>query len=1006
MEIPSSDDENAEFRFDVGGGIEQEEECVTLVDHPSGDFVGDCNNPHNLTVRDLFRPRVLPNECVITRRGCYATSCKAALIITMVIFLFVVSLISFAVWSDHHQTSALPALPHPPNVKHFDGRLPMEVKPVNYKIQLTPYLDEDDGSKRFQFDGEVTILLHCLQATNTITLHSLNLAIDVGAIRCSSTNKTDGPISVVTTKTVVEYDFFIIVLDQALTVGHQYSINLNYFAKFTVKTHKETFGFYRSSYVTNGETRHIASTQLEYTDARRVFPCFDEPALKATFDIAVKHRIRRSTVLSNMPNIRNETIGDWNTAYFNTTPVMSNYLIAVVVTDFECKETITPNGVKFRVCADEQDLDAMEFALNFGSRCLSYFEEFWGVLFPLPKLDMISLPSLSARGMENWGLITYQDYLVLYDSSVHSPSQLQTSAHVISHELVHMWFGDFVAPSWWDELWLSEGFARFYQNIGVNHIYPQWQNYEQFYQEIVTFKAFGSDSSLDSPPTVRPVGWKNEIDELFGVSIYERAASLIRMIESFLDKDVFHSGIMEYLKDNLYNNTEMDDLWIHLSKQANAGNSEGHINLKMIMDPWFRQVGYPIVMATRENNAVTVQQKRFLLNPHEKATMPGKYPELGPWSIPLTYIHSAWSEISSLQWTWFSQSTKTFDLTGISKTDWFLLNVNQTGYYRVNYDADNWRKLIEQLNMDHTTISIQNRAALVDDVLNIAQSQDISVNTSLQLLEYLTIEMDYAPWQAAESAIKYIDNMLKRTEAYQDFRRMMTDVIKPMYSRLGWSLTTQNIVQFHNAALATRFACYYGNSECILEAQKKFSEWLNDRKTNFLIADVRQTVLCHGLMYGNSGEDWETVFSLLVNATDGPYSDDLKYGLACSGLPWKLQSYMAKYMQSEDLVDVVNDVRDASILGYYLAWDYVVSNFDEMKSSIGEDNAYGIIWSFADSMNTQADREKYEDFGNRYHDMSNDHAIQFYKGLQQINTNIEWMAKNYDDVVMYLKDRT
>ncbi|XP_006822182.1 aminopeptidase N-like [Saccoglossus kowalevskii] len=938
-----------------------------------------------------------PNKCLCTKKGCYITACLAwTLFVCVLLLITFVVLLTFFLGRRHcDETYGLPPEPEPKTTPSFDGRLPETVKPVAYHLNITPYLDEEDGDKRFTFDGDVTIDIDCIHPSNSITLHFLDLRIDTDSVQV--TNKSnDEAVAVAGTMFISEYDFLIINLDRFIMTEHQYQIYIRFAGSLNTSKDPDGswFGFYSSSYETNGETRYLASTKLEPSGARRMFPCFDEPSMKATFDIVVNHRLGR-TALSNMPNIRNEMGTEWNTAYFDTSVVMSTYLVAVVVSDFVNMKTITANGVQFRVWSTADYSHGLTFSLEFGNQSLTDFEQLWGIPYSLPKMDMVALPVFDAGAMENWGLITYKDYRMLYDDTIHSPSHLQSVALVIAHELVHMWFGNFVTLAWWDDTWLNEGFARFYEIVGVNNILPEWKMFDQFYQQIVTFDAFSADSSYESHPTVRPVGWFNEQKEQFSKQSYERGAAMIMMMQWFLGKDVFHDGIVNYLNDKLYSNAVTDDLWRHLTT---ADRGHGNNDVKEIMDPWLLQVGYPIVTVKRSDNTVEAQQKRFLLDPHDE---PGQYHDLGPWSIPVSYIHS--NKLNEPELVWIKGESARFDLTGARESDWFLVNINQMGYYRVNYDNDNWSKLINQLKTKHSVISIRNRAALVDDVFNIAQSLDVGANVSLDMMEYLIKEVDYAPWKAVENALLYSDRMLKRTAVYGDFRKYVKTQINPMYNRLGWNLTTQDHIEFHNVALSIRLACYYGNRECIVEAQKKFSNWKLNPDMNRITEDVRATVLCIGLMYGDE-EDWQSVFSFLQKTNDDRLSADLKQGLACSRLPWVLQNYMEEYLDRKEIVNVVSKIRDTSTVGFLLAWDFMVQHFDKLKEIHG-DKIYDLVWGFSDTMNTLADKDKYDDFGRKYNTMPNDNAIGFYKGLRKINTNIEWMDKNYDDIVNFLNNK-
>ncbi|XP_077977826.1 aminopeptidase N-like [Glandiceps talaboti] len=942
-----------------------------------------------------------PNKCICTSKGCFMPKWVTwLLVVTLVLCLLAAVLITFYASRAHYiDTYGLPPDPEAQPRIHFDGRLLRQVQPVNYNIRITPYLDEGDAEKRFTFDGEVTILLECIEFTRSIIVHYKDLNIRSMHL----TNQSGAEIKIHAPTSIPEYDFLLIQLDSALFPNNLYELSLTYSGP--LNSSDETgrhVGLYQSSYENDGETRYLVSTQMEPTYARRVFPCFDEPSFKATFDIEIHHRVGR-TAISNMPSIRNETDipTGWNTVFFNTTVVMPTYLVAMVVSDFEFKQTVTSTGILFRVWSTADNIDDTDYALQFGSQCLSFFEDMLGIPYPLPKMDMIALPVFSSGAMENYGLITYRDYRMLYKDGVDPPSQQQSAALIISHELIHMWFGNLVTLAWWDDTWLNEGFARFYEYVSLDNTYPDWLIYEEFYQDRVTFDAFQADKGYDTHPTNRPVGWYHEVRQQFGRQSYERGSMMLMMMISFLGKDVFDAGIDKYLRDKEYGNAIKDDLFHYLTE---ADVAVGDNNVKEIMDPWLLQAGYPVVTVTRQNNQVTAQQERFLLDPNDKPLISGQYPNLGPWSIPVTYLHSNDPFTSSPFLYWLTTDSGTFDLVGANEDDWYLVNVNQTGYYRVNYDDSNWEKLIEQLSSNHRAFSTQNRAAFVDDIFSIAQSQRIDANRSLHLMEYMKNEMDYGPWKAAENALQYTDMMLRRSAVYGDFRRFMRQQISPVYTQYGWNLTIGDHVEYFSRTTAIRLACFYGDRTCRTEAQSVFAELLLNPTTDRVSIDIRETVFCNGIAFGDE-EDWNALYANLKTTEDERLATDIKFGLACSTRMWILQTYMEDYLHTKEATNIISYVSNATAVGFLLAWDFAVQHFDTLLEN-DVNTAYDLMWQFTNTMNTQADKEKYDDFGRKYNQMPNDNALGFYKGMQKLDTNIQWMDKNYQDVEDFLKIRS
>nr|XP_006825522.1 PREDICTED: thyrotropin-releasing hormone-degrading ectoenzyme-like [Saccoglossus kowalevskii] len=654
-------------------------------------------------------------------------------------------------------------------------RLPLDVKPTNYKIKLTPYLDEEDLERLFTFDGEVYILVTCRQMTDTVTLHAASLSVDIESIQVTDMNG-DVNMGVVATNIVSQFDFFVINLKHSLQVGRQYIMYMKYSGNMT--TDNRWLGFIASY----SGTRYIASTHLEPTYARSVFPCFDEPSLKATFDITVKHRLGRSA-LSNMPNIKNHTQGEWNTAYFNTTVVMSTYLVAVVVSDFECKEAVS-EGVQFRVWSAKDDLKDTQFALEIGMQFLSYFEDLWYIPYPLPKLDMVIIDIDGSGAMENWGLITFNSPMVLYNKVNDSLSQQVTVAMTVVHELTHMWFGNIVTLDWWDDTWLKEGFADFFQFWGVDHLKPGWHVYEEFYQDRITFQAFLADMDPDSQSIVAPAGKYRPPVEQFATTSYKKGAAMVMMMQTFLGEETFYEGVRNYLMRHLYGSVKRTDLWACLT-EADIG--KGDTDFRSLMEPWLLYPGYPLVTILRQGSVITVEQEQFLIQPLKK------------------------------------------------------IRLNK---------------------------------------------------------------------------------------------------------------------------------------------------------------DVSDTILCTGLIH-SSERDWVAALAVLLKSNNNRLSVNSRKSLACSRLPVVLQRYMEQSTHAGDFADIIGDVRDSSPMGFQIAWNYTLENFDTL-SKIDKASTYDLLWKFVNHMNSDKDLDNYKNL-RRY--ITKDMTDDYYKQYAVINGNKDWMKMNYQDVADFLKNK-
>ncbi|KAJ8959933.1 hypothetical protein NQ314_006136 [Rhamnusium bicolor] len=391
----------------------------------------------------------------------------------------------------------------------LDVRLPKSVIPHSYKLKLIPFLQEGN----FTFHGEVKILVNVTENCSNITLHADDLFID----SVSVTDVNGNTVSIRDVRRDKKKQFLIVDLDEDVQSQSQYYV----FIEFKGVLNDLLQGFYRSSYEEDNKTRWMAATQFQATDARKCFPCFDEPGLKARFQISIA-RLRNMTSISNMRKVTNTKalpdLPDYVWDIYEESLPMSTYLIAFVVSDFEC---ITDSNSNVSIWARRSALSQAQYGLKIGPKILKYYEEFFGIKYPLPKLDMVAIPDFSAGAMENWGLITYREPVLLYEKGVSSRASLQRIAHVVAHELAHQWFGNLVTPTWWTDLWLNEGFATYVEFLGAYAVEPKWKDPDLFVVNEL-HGAFGLDALKSSHPISIKVNNPDEVNDIFDRISYSK----------------------------------------------------------------------------------------------------------------------------------------------------------------------------------------------------------------------------------------------------------------------------------------------------------------------------------------------------------------------------------------------------------------------------------------------------------------------------------------------------
>lgn len=476
---------------------------------------------------------------------------------------------------------------------------------------------------------------------------------------------------------------------------------------FTGELNDKMKGFYRSKYFTaSGEERYAGVTQFEATDARRCFPCWDEPAIKATFDITLN--VPKDLVaLSNMP-VKNETeSNDLRVVEFQRTPIMSTYLVAVVIGEFDYVERRTKDGVLVRVYTPVGKNEQGQFALDVAIDVIPYYNSYFSIDYPLPKMDLVAISDFSAGAMENWGLVTYRETFVLVDPENTSLIRKQSIALTVAHEIAHQWFGNLVTMEWWTHLWLNEGYASFSEFLCVNHLFPNYSIWNQFITDMYTH-ALQLDCLKNSHPIEVPVGHPAEIDEIFDEISYNKGASVIRMLYHYLGDDDFRKGMHIYLSRNKYKNTCTEDLWAAFEEASSKP-------VESIMSTWTKQMGFPVVRITSTEQNGTTRRLRLT---QEKFCADGcQAEEKSSWMIPITISTPKAKHAHS-----FIMDKESVDVTveNIDPGEWVKLNPESIGYYRTQYPAEMLDQFLPEIS-NHKMQALD-RLGLLDDLFALVQA--------------------------------------------------------------------------------------------------------------------------------------------------------------------------------------------------------------------------------------------------------------------------------------------
>ncbi|KAL7728103.1 hypothetical protein ACLKA6_002245 [Drosophila palustris] len=871
----------------------------------------------------------------------------------------------------------------------IDYRLPKALTPTNYDLYLNP--DIESGL----FTGHEIINITVNEPTDKIVLHSLYLDV-----KGPAATQSDGTGILVKDYTFdVSKELLIINLNEQLKADTFILLMLEFSGNMTGKI----VGLYSSSYVKADETRKwIATSKFEPTFARQAFPCFDEPALKATFEITLVHpKGGNYHALSNMnPEVEVDQ-GSYTEVMFAKSVPMSTYLACFIVSDFEAKfETIDTKGIgkpfEMGVYATPEQLGKVDFALEVGKGVIEYYIDYFQIEYPLPKLDMAAIPDFVSGAMEHWGLVTYRETSVLYEKETSSTVNKQRIASVIAHEFAHMWFGNLVTMDWWNDLWLNEGFASFIENLGVDSVFPEWEMHNQFIVNTL-HAVFSLDATLGSHPIIQKVENPDQITEIFDTITYSKGSSLVRMLEDFLGEKIFRTAVTNYLNEYKYKNAVTNDFFTEIDKLDLV------YNVTDIMLTWTVQMGLPVVTIQKVSNTeYKLTQKRFLSNPNDYDAVHEASEFDYRWSIPITYTTSA-SPAVQRDWFYYDQSEIT--ITVPSAVQWIKFNHDQVGYYRVNYDETLWQDLANQLVATPSSFSAGDRASLLNDAFALADSTQLPYEVAFDMTKYLAKEADYVPWSVAASKLTSLKRTLYYTSSYVKYKKYATALIEPIYKTVTWTVGDNHL---NNRLRVTVLgaACSLGLESCLTEVGEQFNTWLT-KPTVRPNPDVRDTVYFFGMQSVGNQEIWETVWELFVNEADASEKSKLMYGLSAVQEPWLLQRYInlawnEEYVRGQDYFTCLTYI-SSNPMGESLVWDYVRENWLQLVARFGLNERYlgNLIPSITARFHTQTKLEEMEQFFAKYPEAGAGTAARV-RALETVKNNIVWLAKNLDSVDAWL----
>ena len=771
----------------------------------------------------------------------------------------------------------------------------MDTFPTNYKLTFEPDL------KKFTFDGSESISVNCKKSVNVITMHCAELKIKSCVVKSGkkiikshpklNEKKEELQIKLeekVVGSCVVELEFEGILNDRLL-------------------------GFYRSKYEQNGKTKYLATTQFEAADARRAFPCWDEPEAKATFEISIIAD-KKFTAISNMPVHSKKKTGSKIIYAFQKTPLVSTYLIYLGVGEFEYL-TGKAGKIQIRVVTTKGNISKGKFSLDLGKKLLTSYEKYFGIKFPLPKLDLIAIPDFAAGAMENWGAITFRETILLYDPKTSSTRTKQFIAEVISHEIAHMWFGNLVTMKWWNDLWLNESFATFMATKFVDKFYPEWDLWNQFVED-----AMNVAMSLDSLKTTHPIDVKvnspAEIREIFDAISYDKGGCVLRMLENYVGEPNFQKGLKKYLSNFKYKNAKGQDLWDAI---GNASN----MPVTSMINTWLKQPGFPLVEINQDGDNLKLTQKRYLLEHNKKFSK-------GLWSIPLSL--GLEKETTKKLFAKKSMSVKL-----PKNTIGFVANYGRKGFYRVKYDEGILLDL--KMLVDSKRIPPIDRWAIQNDLFSLCVSGDEKVRNYLDFSDAYFDEDSYlASVNVAHNLASLYFRAFDEPFA-EEIRSYAINYFRKILSKLGWEPSKSD--KHTDALLRTFTIAVLGrmNDDDVTDvALAKYEKFL--KQPGSLSPDLTETICSIAAWNGNT-KTFDELKKLYTNAKT--MEQKLRFlGAMCGFQNKKLLLKTLNFSQTSNVRSQNMQLPIMKVAGNphgdKVLWQWLNKNWKKINKKVGHGN--------------------------------------------------------------------
>lgn len=829
---------------------------------------------------------------------------------------------------------------------------------------LTLKLDK----KKMSFSGLVEINGEVKKPTRTIKLHSHGLDIQSAKFSIGGAMHN--------AKKIYHLDNDELQIDFTTDIQKEVKLVIEYKGKIT----EPMVGIYPSSFELNGKKKTILSTQFESHHAREAFPCIDEPSAKSTFDLTL-HTDQGETVLSNTPIKEQKEEGSVLITAFQTTPIMSTYLLAFVVGELKYVERKSETGVVVRTWATPENVQHTDFTLDVAVKCIDFYNDFFGIPYPLEKCDNVAIPDFAAGAMENWGLVTYRESALLVDPANTSLPQKQYVALVVAHELAHQWFGNLVTMQWWTDLWLNEGFASWVEYLAIDKIFPEWEMWTEFVVDDY-LRGQSLDSLANTHPVEVNVDNPEEIRSIFDAISYSKGASIVRMLYAYMGHEDFKNGLQHYLKRHSYDNASTADLWRALEEISEKPVTK-------FMGAWTSQAGFPLLDVDDSDEKTSFKQTRYMISPSERANAQDD----SVWPIPI--------DLTDSDKTYLLDASKKSWKIDLSATPKF--NTDQTGFFITSYSSKYLAKLGTKVKKGQ--LSPLDRLGLLNDSFQLAKAGFKPTVDALKLLEKYSSEDSSAVWDVIAGQLGHIRKIMDSDDLRSAMKPFSAKLAANQLERLGWDESTSDS-HFDKLLRPTILSLSsFGEVDSVVAKAK--SVFRSAKSIDDIEPNIRGIVIGTTVREGGKKD-----FEKLLNMYSQTSSAQAKTALAAGLTGFKQPALIAESLNliKSDQVKLQEVIYWISFSfsnrhAKHVTWTWLKDNWDWLTKQFGTDI---MTFTYFPRMASSsfATKEFATEF-RKFFDSVDTTGIRrsVYQGLESILWHAEWKDRDEQKVIEYLREQ-